>query len=709
MDYKKKLHEIIDVSGLSQQSLADDIGTSLVTLNNWLNGRSTPTRKALLTKIDALYNKYLQAEDKEPIGNKIKYYGPRDLATAFYVDAVVKLLEKFDENKTEYAINDILELHNVYLYVDNLALPKDIENDKLDEYIAIKPKLLSIIRLFFNKIDENNILKIIKDVNFDYHEDLLSLLAKYKRYEEIAPSIMLQALNSSKVAIWSILANKQIVRQYDQDIRTLILSDTENAEYIIQKYFEKSERRDIFLPQSLTKEDIHDILERYINSPDANPNYLQLVAQARPIPSVGIDDKIKLLAKQKHKAWNDNFFKENEGSLLFATEIALSDTQKEAVNISQDSQTTKFTYSRKWLKEHSDNLSALSNFIHIFPIVNKHMLLTLPSYSSQLGVVERFMKVAGREEYPEGVYFQFIDQSTFMQTMMYENFLRSEDKELEDIIAWYFNEYLKDTFGVDGFSYVSSSASAKYLERCTHVFSGMDSVIKQFKLYVENDGIDQELLAITSKSPDYKEIPSQSSDKYVYATESPEIFEIMHYLFSDQSGLTYINDTLKDKDFASLLANHEIKYREFHDYQKQSLDKLIAWGIIKKASRRLVFKSKRQILILKNLFQTEALSYYHYSAEGKAEINAMVSKGWLAKEGSLLTRPEAKYFSYYLNQKEFSNGYDLRNIYMHGTMSKEDKADENKHYKTYIIALRLLIALIIKIDDDFSTKLRGAK
>ena len=123
----------------------------------------------------------------------------------------------------------------------------------------------------------------------------------------------------------------------------------------------------------------------------------------------------------------------------------------------------------------------------------------------------------------------------------------------------------------------------------------------------------------------------------------------------------------------------------------------------------MVLQSKRQILILKNLFQTEALSYYHYSTDGRAEINAMVSKGWLVKEGSLLTRSEAKYFSYYLNQKDFSNGHDLRNIYMHGTMSKDDKADKNKHYKTYIIALRLLIALIIKIDDDFSAKFRATK
>ncbi len=704
MDYKKKLQEIIDISGLSQQLLADEIGTSIVTLNNWLNGKSVPTRKALLEKIDALYNKYLQNGDKDSIGKRIKYYGIRDLATMFYLKPAVELLENFNENKTNYDINDVLELYNVYVYVKNKVFPKDLDQDKAEKFIKLKPSMLKVISSFFNTITEENILEIIQGVGFDYHDDLLRLLAEHKVHERVSSGKMMQALNSSKVAIWNILANKKIVKQYEQEIKALILSDTDNAEYIIRKYFEKNEDKDIHLPESLTKEEVYDILEKYLNSTNANPNYMQLIAQAKPIPSRGIDDKIKLLARQKYKAWNDNFFKENESNLIFATKVAISDSQKEPVDISQDGQVFKFTYSRKWLKEHSDNLSVLSNFIHIFPIVNKHMLLTLPSYSSQLGIFERFMKVAGRDEYPEGAHFQFIDQSTLIQTMMCENFLRSEGKDLEGIIAWYFNEYLKDAFGADGFSYVASSTSATYLERCKHVFSEMDSVIKQFKLYVENGSIDQGLLAITSKSPDYKEIPSQLLGKYVYTTESTEIFEIMYYLFSDQSVLTYIDDTLKDKDFASLLTNYEIKYREFHDYQKQSLDKLIEWGIIKNASKRLVFQSKLQVSILRNLFQTEALNYHHYSTDSKAEINAMIGRGWLMKEGSLLTRSEAKYFSYYLNQKEFSNGYDLRNIYMHGTMSKDDKSNEEKHYKTYIIALRFLIALIIKIDDDFSAK-----
>ncbi len=162
------------------------------------------------------------------------------------------------------------------------------------------------------------------------------MLSEHKCYDKITSNIMLQALSSSKVAVSSILANKQIVKQYDQDIRTLVLLSAENAEYIIQKHFEKNERQDIHLPQSLAKEDVGDLLECYINSADANPNYLQLIARSRPIPGAGIDDKIKLLAKQRYAEWNDNFFKENKGSLLFATEITLSDTQKETVDISRD-------------------------------------------------------------------------------------------------------------------------------------------------------------------------------------------------------------------------------------------------------------------------------------------------------------------------------------------------------------------------------------
>ena len=73
-----------------------------------------------------------------------------------------------------------------------------------------------------------------------------------------------------------------------------------------------------------------------------------------------------------------------------------------------------------------------------------------------------------------------------------------------------------------------------------------------------------------------------------------------------------------------------------------------------------------------------------------------------SQKTSLLTTPEASYFNYILNQQEFNNGHDLRNKYLHGSQSNKD--GENTHYNTYIVGLKLMMALIIKIDDDFSIK-----
>jgi len=227
----------------------------------------------------------------------------------------------------------------------------------------------------------------------------------------------------------------------------------------------------------------------------------------------------------------------------------------------------------------------------------------------------------------------------------------------------------------------------------------MESVIKQFSLYVENGELDTDLLGMTSEQVRYKNIPSLLTGKYVYASDNQEVRNILHLLFSDQSGLTYINDNLRADDAARLLIKNQVAYDDFADYQKRSIDYLIGLGVLENTGKRVQLADANQFLILKAIFDAEATSYYHYSAEARTYIDDMVSKGWLVRRESLLTDPEGSYFNYYLNQAEFDNGPDLRNKYLHG--SQADADDEEQHFRTYITVLKLLIALVIKINDDF--------
>jgi hypothetical protein len=227
----------------------------------------------------------------------------------------------------------------------------------------------------------------------------------------------------------------------------------------------------------------------------------------------------------------------------------------------------------------------------------------------------------------------------------------------------------------------------------------MESVIKQFSLYVENGELDTDLLAMTSEQVRYKYIPSLLAGKYVYANDDQEIRNILYLLFSDQSGLTYINENLRADDAARLLIKNQVTYDDFADHQQRSVDYLIGLGVLENTGKRVQLANTRQFLIIKAIFDAEAASYYHYSAEARKCIDDMVSKGWLVRRESLLTDPEGSYFNYYLNQAEFGNGPDLRNKYLHG--SQADADDEEEHFRTYITALKLLIALVIKINDDF--------
>jgi hypothetical protein len=121
--------------------------------------------------------------------------------------------------------------------------------------------------------------------------------------------------------------------------------------------------------------------------------------------------------------------------------------------------------------------------------------------------------------------------------------------------------------------------------------------------------------------------------------------------------------------------------------------------VLEDTGERVQLADIDQFVILKAISDSEAASYYHYSANARALIDDMLSKGWLVRRESLLTRPEASYFNYYLNQAEFGNGPDLRNKYLHGSQANAD--NDKQHLQTYVTVLKLLIALVVKINDDF--------
>ncbi len=635
---------------------------------------------------------------------RLKFYGLNDYATFFQVKQAVECLDGYDDSKTDYTIDDIIELYNAVQFVENGVFPKDLGNKKEQAYKVLIPKIKKTVAVFFNTISQSNAAIKITKTNLHYHQDLLVLIVRNKVHEQVPGKDLLSLLRKAGIRIGEILENKELVKAFDQDIRLLLISDTKNAELVMRKHLEKKDRHDIHLPSSLTNDDIRTLLDGYIDDADANPNYIKLIADASA-KAPGMNAKLKLKAKRKDKEWTEEFFKnKSTGGFKYGTDIAIDNEQVEPLLLSTNAEgIIRLSYGKKWLEDHSSNEEILANFVHLFGFVHEGMVLSLPSYKSAMtGLVERFMGVKGKDSYPAGIAFNLSEQRSFGQVFVYERFLQEHDNSLEKVIAWFFEEYLKSRYGAKDFQYKPSSELSTYLEKSRHVFTEMESVIRQFSLYVEDGKIDKELLDLTSEQVRYHDIPSLIKDKYLYATDNEDMALTQLYLFSDQAHLGYINDNLQASTLFELLATKEVKLDDFQSFQKPQIDKLIELGVLHVVNDLVEFRSLPQMAALKVLFDYEAIGYNNATDDIRIELDSMVGNGWLTRKSALLTDPEASYFNFQLNQSEFSDGYDLRNKYLHGSQANKD--DENTHHNVYIIALKLMIALVIKINNDFYIK-----
>lgn len=87
-------------------------------------------------------------------------------------------------------------------------------------------------------------------------------------------------------------------------------------------------------------------------------------------------------------------------------------------------------------------------------------------------------------------------------------------------------------------------------------------------------------------------------------------------------------------------------------------------------------------------------------------LDEMLNKGWLIKSDNLLTKEEKRYFSYYMDNGEFTNGHAYRNLYAHGCIISEWMIPINTILHN-LVFLRLLTILILKIEDDLQCATRA--
>ncbi|WP_207423739.1 hypothetical protein [Desertivirga brevis] len=120
-----------------------------------------------------------------------------------------------------------------------------------------------------------------------------------------------------------------------------------------------------------------------------------------------------------------------------------------------------------------------------------------------------------------------------------------------------------------------------------------------------------------------------------------------------------------------------VRLSDFESVQQGLLDSLISDGYLRVGEDDCLEVAKvLMIVIAGRLRENGAMSYWHYVDVMRSKIDVLVEEGFLEFTNKLFTSDEISYLNFLLNKKEFSNGMDLRNKYLHGSNNRFGEQQE---------------------------------
>lgn len=630
-------------------------------------------------------------DGKEDFMSSIKFYSEFDMACGWELK---KIVERIKENAidNDLSILDVMEFYNTLKYLDYQRFKEYIAKETEVDIDAFIKTIKRKIGIFLNQ-NKDNYLELYDEIDFNYHDDYFDIFEAYKIYEQIDSEKFGQFLDKNKVHLQILLRNRKLVNSFDEVVKKRIKEDPIYAETILVKYLNEE---DLYLPPALAKVDIDQLLIDYIQSRDANINQLRKIFYYPSNNDLIISDKIKLIAQRRIKEEEEKIFSGGSG-LTTGVGISYPVDQTEVVKVDMNGMETNVSISRRWIEENLDFNTLWNNFIYVFNFFDSKMRLTLDSKRSECGVLESIMHPNAEHLYIDSFSFKVKEMLSSGEIISYIEVLKIFGVRFENIIEWFFHKYLPEEFNVNDFIVKMPSENAPYFEKCRTILPEIDRVLKQYNMFVEDGFIEQELLQMSSSHLFLKDCNSLNKRKYIYP--SSEWYKTAAYLlFSDQSSIFYLpHKEEKFKNFFDLMISEKVKIEEFQEYQVSRMKWLFDNDLVRAdSSGYLYFCDELKIIIIKELFYNEVINYWHYSIKIREQIDDFLSKGLVCEESSLLSRNEQDYLNYYLNKSKFSNGRDIRNRYLHGTNTN----NEEQYKMDYYTIIKLLVVIIIKINDD---------
>lgn len=635
--------------------------------------------------------------------NKVVFHSKKDMPGGYNLQKGEYIL-RTDAKPNYKDISEVLKLHNLKKHPDNDLYLKSWPQDDITSFKQKATEYGKVVGLYLATINDSIVENIYRNTGRNYVHSLGELVNNQSIFKRNLKIDFSDILKNEPYLIHEILVQKGLVNYYNIEIKPFHFTNSQSAEILPSFYEVKDDcgKNQKSIPKSLTVEEKATIHSNYLDSADVNNNYIALIETGKTRIDFKVSDKTCQKANRMHKSETEKFFADNNG-VKYGVSVSFSEIAGKIKNGSIDENLIiNYTYSLDFIKQNSDPYSLLQNCIILFEFIDLQNRINLVSKKNKMDLFERIMGVYSHNEYREGTEFNLLEMASHIQIAGYSKVLQDIGISIENVLHHVFTLSFQEYYGFASNARFSIPSVTTFIEKVRLLAPEFESVLKQFKLFVEEGSIDFKLLQRSSNPTSIRDIPSLNKNKYIYINEdNQEMAGCINLLFSDQTLLTYV-EPYKEKQYHTLfdlLVNEQVQYSNYEEHQKPQLNYLINKGLMNIDSYGFIqVTNPARIIILRDLYINEVASFYRYSFELQQEAEKMEAEKILFFDSSLFSKPEQAYFNYFLNKSEFTNGLDLRNSYLNGTQATPDEIQ--KHEYAYFTYLKLLILTFLKIEDD---------
>ena len=635
---------------------------------------------------------------------RVHFYSTYDMSIPINIERADMVIEKYKQGWRPESINDVIELYNIWLFVENNIRKTDWDDNKLG---MIKNAFKTEVIRYFSKLSRETWAAAYNQIEIGERQYFWEIIDRFGIDGLIDENTLKESLSDNAWELRELLQYERLVNRYQQIITILLKENESTAEWLLQEFVEENSLHNhdrMYFPKSLTFQDREDIISRYLDSEKANLNYVRLVMLAKKDSNLRLSDAVRLKADRLEKKLNEEVL--SSGSTVhFKYTVSISgaeDKPMKWVETDEDGNPI-LCYSKQIMQKCSDE--ELLHYIRSgFDFLTPNGLIPFVSKISESDVMERIIGMKGKYAYQTNMAFQYHEAMSMLQVSAMQNVLSEEGRSIENALKVFYQQYLKGKYGFPSGTLSLADSAADWIIKCRAIAPEIDSIAQRYELYANTGSVDEELLSISSNSVRITSVKSVTPIRYYAIKGQPDtLYRLFHLLFGDQSMLTFV-DPFKESRYHSfyqmLLAQDEmICYANYHDYQKRDIDFLIDEGYISKNEHEMLCVEKKvELCLLKMLYDYHCCPFNVYGSYGQGMLKEMEQKGWVEPDNHLLSGEERNYFDYYLYNSKYTNSRALRNRYEHG--SNVDAGKEDVHHNAYNRLLILLILELLKIEDD---------